>query len=236
VPIEPTQFVTRTEALERIPDSPCTLEFRSLALEDDATILRSADGLLLVDAASTLCGAIGKIDQRDLEILYRVAGPPRELLADSAAFEVLKSGFSFERAKIAELQGAWKRSPCSVDGLEIRMLEPLDSLDHLPQELLDELHAGDCPILAGFVGGVAVGFAYCASMTETLADISIDTIESYRRRGIATAVVSQLIDGIVAGGRSPVWGAVEDNVASLALAASLGFTQGAGELFVYEAT
>jgi L-amino acid N-acyltransferase YncA len=71
-------------------------------------------------------------------------------------------------------------------------------------------------------------------MTETLADISIETLEGYRRRGIGRAVVARLIDEVIRLGKVPVWGATEDNTASLALAASLGFTRAAGELFVCE--
>jgi GNAT superfamily N-acetyltransferase len=229
------QRISRDEALAAIADSPCMLEFRSVALERDAMIVRSGGGLLLVDRSHTLAGAVGTVNPRDLDGLYQIAGRPRELLADRAAYEVLKGALRFARAKIATLDGPWRPPIAKPRELEIRPLRASDSLDHLPLDLIEELQPqADHVIYAAFEGGLAVSFAYSATMTETLADISIDTLEGYRRRGIARAVVSRLIDEVIRLGKAPVWGANDDNVPSLALAATLGFTRDAGELFVHE--
>ena len=230
------QTVTHDEASALIADSPCTLEFRAVALEPDSTIVRSGGGLLLVDHKRTLAGAIGSVVARDVDGFFRITGKPRELLADRAAFEALKDRWSFTRAKIAQLDGDWKGSDSKLSELEIRPLRADDSLDHLSHDLLEELERerSEHAILAAFERGIAVSFAYSASMTETYADISIDTLAEFRRRGIARAVVCRLIDEVVRLGKVPVWGATEDNTASLALAASLGFTREAGELFVCE--
>ena len=62
-----------------------------------------------------------------------------------------------------------------------------------------------------------------ASITETLWDVGIDTLEGHRRKGHARACYLALASHLAAQGFSPVWGAYEDNEASLAMAESLGF-------------
>lgn len=76
---------------------------------------------------------------------------------------------------------------------------------------------------ARFVDGRPVSFCYPCWSTEALWDISIDTVEAYRRRGCAADAVRFMIHHMRASGRDPVWGAVESNAASLGLAAKLGF-------------
>ena len=60
-------------------------------------------------------------------------------------------------------------------------------------------------------------------MTETLWDVGIDTVPEHRRRGHATAAFRALAGHLAARGLQPVWGAKDDNVASLRLAAKLRF-------------
>ena len=111
--------------------------------------------------------------------------------------------------------------------LDVRLVgaeEPL-SLAHLPGELRQELEStrGRSPLAVGFVDGRAVSFACAPWQTETLFDLSIDTLEPHRGRGLAAAVAALLIDAVSRAGRQPVWGALEDNGPSLRLAARLGF-------------
>ena len=63
------QTVTHDDALALIADSPCTLEFRAVALEPDSIIVRSGDGMLLIDRRRTLSGAIGSVIARDVDEL-----------------------------------------------------------------------------------------------------------------------------------------------------------------------
>ena len=74
-----------------------------------------------------------------------------------------------------------------------------------------------------FVDGEPV--ASCqASMTETQWDVGVDTYdERHRRQGHATTVFRALASYLAAQGRQPVWCAYPDNVASMRLAAKLGF-------------
>jgi GNAT superfamily N-acetyltransferase len=134
----------------------------------------------------------------------------------------------------------WSAAPAAVHVLdERRGLRPRNGpldvrlvgeaqhvpLTHLPAELRRELEAarGRSPFSMAFVEGRAVSFAYVPWQTEALCDLSIDTLEAYRQRGLGAATVCLLLDHLRAGGKRPVWGAMEDNVASLRLAARLGF-------------
>lgn len=74
-------------------------------------------------------------------------------------------------------------------------------------------------------------FAYPASETESLWDVSIDTLESHRRRGYGSAAVVALAAEQARRGKRAVWGAADSNPGSLALARSLGFAE-AGRLWV----
>ncbi|HMI86456.1 MAG TPA: GNAT family N-acetyltransferase [Polyangiaceae bacterium] len=96
-----------------------------------------------------------------------------------------------------------------------------------PETLGDELLSAETsgtPIAAAFEGGYAAAFCYAGSITETLWDVSIDTLEPYQRRGHATKAVAFLIEHYHALGKQPVWGALVSNQASAALAARLGFS------------
>lgn len=230
------QSVLREEALRVIPDTPATLELRDIALDPRAAIYRSGQGLLLAHAHGRLAGASGPVAPRDVDALLQGLDSECELLADTAAYERLRSTHPFERAIIQTLSRPWGNRQQGIGELIIRPLEPSDPLAHLPDELRREIESAQSlrSVVAGFIAGAAVSFAYWGSRTETYHDISIDTLKQHRNRGVGAAVVSALIDRIVAEGGVPVWGAVEGNHASLRLAEKLGFTRPAGEVFVYD--
>lgn len=95
----------------------------------------------------------------------------------------------------------------------------------LPGYLASELTwaRGRGPIYAAYVDGVPSAFAYAPWHSPTYFDISVDTIPSARQLGLGTIVAAALIAEERARGRQPVWGADEQNVASLRLARRLGF-------------
>ena len=111
---------------------------------------------------------------------------------------------------------------------DARLLQPGEMADlNLPDGLRAEiLTAADySPIAAGLAAGVPVAFCYATSITESLWDVSIDTLEEHRRRGHAAHAFALMAATMGALGKWPVWGAADDNVASLALAARLGFVK-----------
>ena len=110
--------------------------------------------------------------------------------------------------------------------VSIRLLSSDDPLAHLPPGLRHEItHARTLyPTGAALVDGVPVSFCYGCFTSESLWDVSIDTLETHRGRGLAAHVVRFMIDRMREGGLEPIWGALESNGTSLRLAARLGFT------------
>ena len=84
------------------------------------------------------------------------------------------------------------------------------------------------PMAAVWADGRPVSFCYPVWQTETLWDVSIETLEPYRRRGFGERAARALIRHMRAAGRAPVWGALETNTGSRVLAARLGFLETAG--------
>jgi len=130
-----------------------------------------------------------------------------------------------ERAILHSLASFPELSPLDDDA-SIRLLASGDALDHVPRGLRHELtHArAMTATAAAFVDGAPVSFCYPCFTTESLWDVSIDTLEPYRRRGLAAHVVRFMIDHLRGRRLEPIWGALESNGSSLRLAARLGFT------------
>jgi GNAT superfamily N-acetyltransferase len=107
----------------------------------------------------------------------------------------------------------------------IRLLRADDPLDHLPSGLGYEIgHArAMVPVAVALVDARPVSFCYPCWITEALWDVSIDTLEAYRRRGLAARVFRFMAARMRKDAREAVWAAMESNVASLELARKLGF-------------
>lgn len=110
---------------------------------------------------------------------------------------------------------------------EARLLrgEELEALGHVPPVLRDGLlNAGEyAPVAGAFAGGAPVAFCYASAVTESLWDVSIDTLDGYRRRGLASKAFLTLAAELGRSGKWPVWGSADDNEASRRLAERLGF-------------
>lgn len=115
-----------------------------------------------------------------------------------------------------------------LDAAEVEALAHATRPAAVPPELVAELQQAaraDSPVGAAFCDGAPVSFCYASSITEGLWDVSIDTLEPFRGRAFAEAVVPVLIEYWAARGRRPVWGALESNGASRRLAQKLGFRE-----------
>lgn len=129
------------------------------------------------------------------------------------------------------------RLPAVPEG-SVRLVSSLGALESgsLPPDLRSELEDAIeiSPVAAAFVDGRAVSFCYAGSQTESLWDVSIDTLEGYRNRGHAGRCAAYMIEHMRRRGKLPVWSAEETNGASLALASKLGFVP-VDELIVFHA-
>jgi hypothetical protein len=118
-----------------------------------------------------------------------------------------------------------ERLPDDSEGM-VRFLDP-STLPRLrvPVDLLEELMAGTkvSPIAATFVGGEPVSFCYAGWTSETLWDVSIDTLAEHQRKGYAALCAAHMIRHMWGEKKNPVWAALEENPASWRLALRLGF-------------
>jgi GNAT superfamily N-acetyltransferase len=174
---------------------------------------------------------------RSVEIVGR---PDAEAIASAAtraeAAEVIAPIESADH--VAAALPGWAAQPAILHALSsehhlpamdgrVRLLasEEVADLD-VPEELHQELMLAvetARSIAAKFIDGRPVSFCYDGSETETLWDISIDTLEPFRRQGHAAACVGFMIDLMRKRGKEPIWGALEHNAASMGLAGKLGF-------------
>ncbi len=103
--------------------------------------------------------------------------------------------------------------------------DEMDLAPDLPPDLRAELEIAFLVsrVAATLVGGRPVSFCYAGSATESLWDISIDTLEAYRRKGYAALCAAYMVDQMYRQQKRPVWGAEEANTPSMGLARKLGF-------------
>lgn len=73
------------------------------------------------------------------------------------------------------------------------------------------------------VDGAPAALAFVAMTSDDDAEIGIETLPAFRRRGLARVACAALVEDLLATGRTPVWSCREDNVGSARLAEALGF-------------
>jgi RimJ/RimL family protein N-acetyltransferase len=78
-----------------------------------------------------------------------------------------------------------------------------------------------CAVISDRIVATALTTAY----TDRYADVGVYTQEGFRCRGYATAAAALVARKVQQGGRVPVWGAGEHNMASRRLAEKLGFVE-----------
>ena len=220
------------ELLSTLPDWPRWVEARGMLLSGRGAIVErdDSDPPSVLSSPSVLLAVVVRWDRPDV-LARAIRRVPREFSivgpaeAEKAVAEIVPRR-SRERAVLYQLPpaGAWRLPPSPV----ARLLrnDEYRHLDNLPPILRGELRDA-CqysPIAAAFADEHPASFCYSGWETETHWDVSIDTLEGYRRRGLATAASTCLIHHFAHAGKTAVWGAVESNEESGALARKLGFT------------
>jgi len=72
--------------------------------------------------------------------------------------------------------------------------------------------------------GTPAALAFRAFPGDDDVEVGIETLPAFRRRGLARMAAGAMIADVVATGRTPVWSCRAENVGSVRLAESLGFT------------
>lgn len=227
----------RAELLAAIADIPAHVEVRSALLRDEP-IIRGERGAWVVSTPPGLNSSIFAVGKIDMVLLRQAAAadPEAEIVvaaASVAIWDTVPPGA--RRALIYELPGeltgvAPHPTVLLAQGDEAALAGVGDA--ELRAELEDAIEDG--PIAVALAGEAMAAFCYAGSVTETLWDISIDTLEAHRRRGLAGAAVARMQAVHAPSGRRPVWGAEVTNAASKGLATKLGF-QPVDEVWLWHA-
>jgi GNAT superfamily N-acetyltransferase len=212
--------------LAGLPDAPRWVGTRDLLSRADSRLSADEHGFVVWSDRQGLGAVVGRPAPAGVA---EAASARLELLAFPENVDAVRSAlreFSAERATILAAPGRPPRSPGHPS--RVVTLGDIPSLGHVPDDLKEELAdaAGrGRTVVAALDGRLPVAFAYAAAETETLWDVSIDTVESHRRRGYAAAAVRSLMGLMKHRGKRAVWGALESNPASLSLARKLGFVE-----------
>jgi RimJ/RimL family protein N-acetyltransferase len=245
-------------ALRLVPDLPRWIDTRGMLLSGRAEVHapRESDqqsGLIVVVRDSALVSVVGCPPASSITDAIAPLSGDVNLLAqmENADYvaRVLPT-WRRQRAIVHVLPHVpdWDHDPRA----RVFTIETAPRFDHAPEalrrELLDALKGRTVsrfvsgtlpprgprvsrvtvPMAAVWAEGRPVSFCYPVWQTETLWDVSIQTLEPFQRRGVGARAARTLIRHMRASGRAPVWGALETNVPSRALAARLGFLETGG--------
>ncbi len=214
--------------LSLLPDLPRWVETRALLSSAGAMLAENAtrSGFVIWNVDDDLGSIVGEPNH---EGVVRAAECVSQILAFPENIEPVRAILGdFQAEPAAVFSAPAQLPPLPLHPCRQMGHHEMARLQHLPTELFDELSdvaRGGRPIVAAFDGALPVAFAYVASETEALWDVSIDTLASHRRRGYAAAAVVSLMHLMKQRGKTAVWGALTSNAASINLARRLGFVQ-----------
>lgn len=142
--------------------------------------------------------------------------------------DVVLQSWSAEGATLHHLVGEPLGSQATMPrGVDVRLLDRRDvaQLSAWPVDLRGEVERALAPRRAvGVFSGGELASVCCAGwVTESLWDVSIETRRVDLRKGFGRWAAGRLIHEMREQGKEPVWGAVDSNGASRALASALGF-------------
>ncbi|HET9625486.1 MAG TPA: hypothetical protein VFP84_29165, partial [Kofleriaceae bacterium] len=204
-----------SDLVAELPDEPRWLEAHGLAADPASWRHPLGAGLALGNDAAGLIVIVGDADPTVLAALAR-ARPAHTLLVAIEREDLARAtGRGVVRARLHTLPAD---ALDALPDLEGAVALPADAaLDHVPPALAAELgHArAHRTIWTAFVDGAPVSFAYAPWRSARWFDVSVDTLAGARQLGLGRLVAIAMIRDEVAHGRAPVWGANDDNIASL---------------------
>lgn len=208
-----------------LPDIPRWVYARSLLLSGAATVRMAAAGDAALVLDSTTAVLVGWPDRQLLRGALGADPPGPTLLVEVDTLSAVREALPDWIARPFLVHRRRRRYlPGTPPAPGVVVSAPLDPrvLSGLPEDV--RLDAVGAPAAAVCIlEGVPVAVCAVSDLTETWWDVGIDTIESARRQGHATAVFLALAARMAAQGRQPVWAAYEDYSPSLVMASRLGF-------------
>jgi hypothetical protein len=226
------QDLLHGELAAALPDLPRWVAPRGLLLERRCDVLfgpegKRGAGYLVLEHGGPEAFAVHRPVASLVDQLSARGATPGSILVpteNAEAWRALLPGWR-EQPAVLHVHPAPGRLPRPAHETRFLTLDDVGAFDRLPPGLASELSRALArgPVAAAFEGGRAVSFCHAAYRTETWFDLSIDTLEERRRRGFATSAAAHLIHHMLAQGRKPVWGALDADTASLAMAKKYGF-------------
>ena len=225
---------------QRLPDLPRWIETRGMLLSGRCTVLgaeHAERGFVVCGNDAPLVCVVGQPAPELLRQAVERADPGVELVAQVESLALVRRAlpdWKAEGATIHTLPETTSRAaPAGEDIRPITAIDPAQ-LAALPADLAAEVGRAlrHGAVVAAYVDDRPVSFCCVGWETESLWDVSIDTIEPYRRRSLARRCALRLIELMRARGKRPVWGSLDSNPASFELAARLGF-EPADRLYVF---
>ncbi|MEX0683229.1 MAG: GNAT family N-acetyltransferase [Dehalococcoidia bacterium] len=214
-----------------LPDIPRWMETRAVLMCDDCELDVVSEEPPVFVVGDPLMQMVSVVGEPPSELIRKAVARIGEcnVLAQEdnrRHVEAALSGWLSTTARL--LLQADESAMQAVPPGDVRILTGtiLDGIPGVPGDLRDELQRLllRWPAVVAYTEeGEAAAFCAAGSPTEGLWDIGIDTLEPYRRQGYAAQAVRFLVDLMWERRKRPVWGALETNAASLALAAKLGF-------------
>lgn len=219
-----------TDVLTALPDLPRWVEARGLLLSRRGFVVDTPDGCRMICGRkdrvvvpttvelSPMLESVATREVPDASILLQDVMLPaaRYHLPDWSADAVTLYTLPEDRARAWRLP-QWPTAPISAEQIGAAT----DLPGALRVELLDAVSR--TPVWAASIEGRPVSFAYAAQTTERWFDVSVDTLEPFRNRGLGRASAMGLIVDRMLRGLLPVWGAAKSNEPSHKLARRLGF-------------
>ena len=220
----------RDALLAAVPDVPRWVETRAMLLSGRCTVLPDPEdpsSFVVCSTESRVVSVVGAPPAEHVRLAVEHNGNAGAVLAPVEARGVVTEALGDWRAEEAVIH----RLPGEVSPLppggDVRLLDAaaVRTLDGTPPDLARDLALLEArtPVAVAFDGGQAAAFCDPGWETESLWDVSVDTLERYRGRGHAAAAARALIERMSARGLRPVWGAVVSNQASRRVAGKLGF-------------
>ncbi|MEW6128470.1 MAG: GNAT family N-acetyltransferase [Acidobacteriota bacterium] len=225
-----------------LPDIPRFVETRGMLRSHACEIFGLSEGKILSFVVRSLqTGLIAVIGTPSVQAIKRAVQQNTQQNAVLAFDDNIRvvaeslSGWKVERAILHQRINSIRLADVPKNTVRYLNAEEIRDNAEIPAGLKNELiiAAKATSVAATIIDDKPVSFCYAGWETETLWDVSIDTLKAYRGHGHALACVTFLINEMNARNKQPVWGAVESNAASLKLAKKL-FFEPVDALFVFE--
>jgi RimJ/RimL family protein N-acetyltransferase len=215
-----------------LPDEPRWVETRSLLRSGDAMVVLSADtsSAVVLDPDVPAGYLVGPADAALLHATLADVPEDFELVVQADAIDAARRVLAEWRIAPATSfspSTAWRPVPATdrvVDAVVVSVPPAAEWVARVPDYDEMRFYAGLAEAIAvRLVDDEVVAVCAAGDVTEAWWDVGIDTIETHRRAGHGTAAFRALATHLASTGHQPVWCAEDENEASTAMAARLGF-------------